>query len=92
VYTKEFKSSRYKSLIPILEEIQDLGDEGSFWIRNLTKRQAAKMRWLLYDWLHHMRLKNVFQIHSEGNSLYISRHGRLPEELDYNIETIEKES
>lgn len=74
MYTKKFNPDHYEELAPLLEQIQDL-EEGSSLLVSASPKESREMRWLLYDWLHHMGLKSLFRIQDEEGGFRVRRRG-----------------
>lgn len=76
MYTKKFVPERYLEIKPILEKIQKLSPGEVLLVRD-SNESLYSIRWLLYDWLYHMGLKNLFKIATEEPNLRIIRKKNL---------------
>ena len=72
-YTKTFNPEKFAPIASILEQLQALVPGEKLTISLKTKAEQTNLRWLVYDWLHHMGLKEVFRLRVEGLDLEIMR-------------------
>jgi hypothetical protein len=73
VYSKRFQAHKYQHLASLLEKIQALKDDASLRIEDLSPAALYRLRWQLYEWLHHMELKHLFRLRVEGKVLKVTR-------------------
>jgi len=82
-YTKTFNPEKFAPIASILEQLQALVPGEKLTISLKTKSEQTNLRWLVYDWLHHMGLKKVFRLRIEDLDLEIKR--RIEPEFEINI-------
>lgn len=75
-YTVRFDETKFAPIAPLLAEIQNMapGDKLRLVLREVEK---PRLRWLVYDWLHHQGLKSQFVIKTFDAELWILRKGKL---------------
>ena len=71
-YTKVFNPKKFFAVRKILEEISELPPGASYDIAG-GKEMLGKMRWLVYDWLAHMELKEEFKVRRLQGRLVVER-------------------
>ena len=74
-YTKILDEAKYTEIRAITDELATLtaGEETS--VSGLNPHELAHTRWLIYDWLYHNGVKNLFRVKTERDSLIIKRTG-----------------
>uniref|UniRef100_A0A6M3JXR0 Uncharacterized protein n=1 Tax=viral metagenome TaxID=1070528 RepID=A0A6M3JXR0_9ZZZZ len=82
-YTKTFNPEKFAPIASVLEQLQALVPGEKLTISLKTKAEQTNLRWLVYDWLHHMGLKEVFRLRVEDLGLEIKR--RIEPEFEINI-------
>lgn len=75
-YTKVFSGKKFAPLSSILEEIAVL-PEGKAFLLEVDGKEREKVRFLLYDWLYHMEIKEKFRVKKVGQGLLVERKSQL---------------
>jgi len=82
-YTKTFNPEKFAPIASVLEHLQTLEPGEKLVISLSSSVELANLRWLVYDWLHHMGLKEAFRLKVEDLGLEIKR--RAQPEFKINI-------
>jgi len=74
-YSKTFNSEKYKSIAKVLDSIQSLAPGGRVIVSEAPGLGIGIVRYLVYDFLFHTRLKAQFRLKTLGTELLIQRLG-----------------
>jgi hypothetical protein len=76
-YTQSFSEDKYASIQVALDQLPGLEAGGEVTLSNLNLHEVGHIRWLVYDYLHHMGVKNQFRMRTdwERKALVIRRLG-----------------
>lgn len=64
-YTKAFSEDKYSEIESALSQLPGLEAGGEVSISNLNTHEMAHVRWLVYDYLHHMGAKTRFRVKTD---------------------------
>ena len=78
-YTKTFNPDKFMPLASHLERILELQPDERYEFKGMTSSQVVKLRWLLYDWLHHTGLKSRFRIKQIGTTTLFVLNTTVPQ-------------
>lgn len=84
-YSSTYRFDRYSQISDILTKVSRLEPGGRLTIKGLTPTEQSRVRSLLYDWLHHMRLKQRLRLRSEPDRLSVIDL-RLQNEITMTVE------
>ena len=76
MYTKEFNAERYRSIWPILEDLDRLEPGQSLLVEGKTIRDAKKIRLLFYDWAE-KKAPRKYSVYLQGTDLIFLRRKEL---------------
>lgn len=76
-YTKTFDEAKFTEIEDLLKQLTNLESGGEVSISHLNAHEMAHVRWLIYDWLHHMGVKGKFRVRTdpERGALVVRRLG-----------------
>jgi len=75
-YSKHFNPARYEPIAKVLEAVQALRPGGRLTITGASSEELGQTRYLVYDFLWHMGLKEMFRLRTLGEgTLLIQRLG-----------------
>lgn len=77
MYSKIYNPERYEEIRSLLEAISSLEEGGRLTLDPLPKEDRNRVRYLIYDWLYHMSMKQGFRLQEEDGSLIIRRRSEL---------------
>ena len=72
-YTRRFEPDRYDEITMITSKLPDMSPGEKFIFRGVD--DIAHIKWLLYDWLHHMGFKKNYTLYEDHTTLTIRRKG-----------------
>ena len=64
-YTKAYSEDKYGEIREALDQLPGLESGGEVTISNLNPHEIAHVRWLVYDYLHHMGAKSRFRVKTD---------------------------
>lgn len=77
MYSKIYNPKRYEEIKDLLEAISELEEGGRLTLDPLPKEDRNRVRYLIYDWLYHMSMKQGFRLQEEDGHLIIRRRAEL---------------
>lgn len=86
-YTRVFNPKRYRVIEGVIPKIEGLSPGGRVIVSGLEREALARVRYLLYDWLSHMGLKESFKIKMDyAREELTVQHQGAPESLRVRVE------
>lgn len=86
-YTRKFNEARYRPIAEVISKLERLRSGGRVVVGGLEREALARVRYLLYDWLSHMGLKESFKIKMDyARSELIVQHQGAPASLRVRVE------
>lgn len=77
-YTKKFNPAKFTHLTETFQSLLDLSPGDKITLGGLEIGALFRTRWLVYDWLHHMGMREQFRISQREGELVIIRKGGTP--------------
>jgi len=75
-YTKEYDPNQYREIEEHISQIMAMEPGEQLWYKDLEPNVLSRLRWLIYNYLHHMKLKPMYSIKTlRGSDLLIQRRG-----------------
>lgn len=86
MYSKQFDQKRYEPISRAVGQIEKLSPGGKVTIENLTREQMVRVRYLLYDWMSHLGVKQSYRIRTDYSTKQITvTHLGAYENMDVSI-------
>lgn len=74
-YSKKFVPEKYEVISNVVEAVGNLTPGRSIVVTNPDPEARERTRYLVYDYFHHMNLKNRFRLKMVGSALIIQKLG-----------------
>lgn len=86
-YTRKFTPERYRPITEVISKLEKLRSGGRVVISGLERETLMRVRYLVYDWLSHMGVKESYRLKMDyPRKELIVQHLGSPEELRVRVE------